>query len=343
MAPAPGTAAPGQAAAPPATGGTPDNAAAPAGQIADIVVTATRRLTSLEKTPIAITAFDQKQLDTYQIKDVTQLAQFVPSLHFNQNTFRGAVSLTLRGIGNDNALGVLQDPEVAFYVDGVYSARPQGATVLAYDLERLDVLRGPQGTLFGRNATVGAVQYDTAKPRFDGLDGYLEFLGGSYNRFSTQGMINLPVTPTLAFRAAFITDRDDGFIHYQTPPAIPGVNTSAFVTDGPRYYRKDQRSVRLSAAWKPSDRFRWDLNGEYFRDTGTPILALMEQPRPGQSFWSTLSDTAPYQDRYSYSIRSNMSYDIADGIQIAYIGGWNRVGGPTREDADAGALPPQRD
>ena len=316
------------------------NSTTPAGQIGDIVVTATRRSTSLQKTPIAISAFDQKQLDTYQIKDVTQLAQFVPSLHFNQNTFRGAVTLTLRGIGNDSALGVLQDPEVAFYVDGVYSARPQGATVLAYDLERLDVLRGPQGTLFGRNATVGAVQFDTAKPSFDGVKGYAELLGGSYNRFGSQGMINLPVSPTLAFRAAFITDQDDGYVHYQTPPIIPGVNTSTFITSGARYYRRDQRSVRLSAAWEPSDRFRWDLNGEYFRDTGTPIIALMEHPRPGERFWSTLSDTAPYQDRYSYAIRSNMSYDITDGIQLAYIAGWNRVGGPTREDADAGALPP---
>ncbi len=122
--------------------------------------------------------------------------------------------------------------------------------MLAYDLERIEVLRGPQGTLFGRNATVGAVSFVTAKPSFDGIKGYAEVLGGSYNRFGTQGMINLPVTDTFAVRAAFITDRNDGYIGYQQPPAIPGVDRSAFVTSGKKYYART-RSRAGSAAMAP--------------------------------------------------------------------------------------------
>ena len=315
-------------------------AAADTGQLQEVVVTATRRETTLERTPIAVSAFGQQQLDQYQVKNVTQLSQFVPSLEFNRQGDQSAITLTLRGIGNDSAYTEVADPEVAIYVDGVYSPRAQGASVLAYDLERLEVLRGPQGTLFGRNATVGAVSFITAKPDFTGVKGYAEVLGGSYNRFGTQGMINVPVTDTLAVRAAFITDRNDGYISYQQPPNVSGIDRSTYVTSGKRYYANDQRAARLSAEWRPSDRFRWDLNGEYFKDTGTPILSLMQTPRPGEKFWSTLADTAPDQNRYSVSIHSNMSYDLTDAVQLAYIAGWQRVGGSTQADADAGTLPP---
>ena len=329
---------------PSASDAGPTPAAQPAdtqsGQLADIIVTATKRETTLEKTPIAISAFSQKQLDQYQVKDVTSLAQFVPSLAFNRQGDQSAITLTLRGIGNDSAYTEVADPEVAIYVDGVYAPRAQGASVLAYDLERIEVLRGPQGTLFGRNATVGAVSFVSAKPDFSGIKGYAELLGGAYNRFGTQGMINLPVSDTLAVRLAFITDRNDGYINYQQPPNIPGVDRSTYVTSGKKYYANDQKSARLSVEWRPSDRFRWHLNGEYFKDTGTPILNLMQTPRPGQDFWSALIDTAPDQDRYSLAIHSTMSYDLTDSIQLAYVAGYQKVGGSTQDDADAGALPP---
>ena len=241
---------------PSASDAGPTPAAQPAdsqgGQIADIVVTATKRETTLEKTPIAISAFSQQQLDQYQVKDVTSLAQFVPSLAFNRQGDQSAITLTLRGIGNDSAYTEVADPEVAIYVDGVYAPRAQGASVLAYDLERIEVLRGPQGTLFGRNATVGAVSFISAKPDFSGVKGYAELLGGAYNRFGTQGMINLPISDTLAVRLAFITDRNDGYVNYQQPPAITGLDRSAFVTTGKKYYANDQKSARLSVEWRPS-------------------------------------------------------------------------------------------
>ena len=329
---------------PSASDAGPTAAAQPAdaqsGQIADIIVTATKRETTLEKTPIAISAFSQKQLDQYQVKDVTSLSQFVPSLAFNKQGDQSAITLTLRGIGNDSAYTEVADPEVAIYVDGIYSPRAQGASVLAYDLERIEVLRGPQGTLFGRNATVGAVSFITAKPDFSGVKGYAEILGGSYNRFGTQGMINLPISDTLAVRMAFITDRNDGYIKFQQPPNITGVDRSTYVTSGPKYYGNDQKAGRISVAWRPSDKFRWDVNGEYFKDTGTPILSLMQTPRAGQDFWSALIDTPPAQDRYSVAIHSNMSYDLTNDIQIAYLAGYQKVGGSTQDDADGGTLPP---
>ncbi|HLZ78723.1 MAG TPA: TonB-dependent receptor [Sphingomonas sp.] len=317
-------------------------AAANNGQVADIVVTATKRETSLERTPIAISAFSQAQLDKQQVKDVTGLADFVPSLHFAQQGDQGAILLTLRGIGNDSAFTEVADPEVAIYIDGIYSPRAQGASVLLYDMERVEVLRGPQGTLFGRNATVGAVSMVTAKPQLDDFHASVEAVGGSYNRFGVRGMINMPVTDNFALRASFITDRHDGYIDYQNPPSVTGLNRSAFVTSGKKYYAGDQKSARLSGLWDLG-KFKWNLSGEYYKDTGSPILALFQTPRPGQKFWSALVDTAPETNRYSWGIRSNMTYDFSDHIEAAYIAGFSRVGGTADSDADAGAHVPSID
>jgi iron complex outermembrane receptor protein len=309
-------------------------------QVAEIVVTATKRETSLSKTPIAISAFSQDLLNKQQVKDVTGLAQFVPSLHFAQQGDQGAILLTMRGIGNDAAYTEVADPEVAIYVDGIYSPRAQGASALMYDMERVEVLRGPQGTLFGRNATVGAVSLVTAKPKFDKVSASVEAVGGSYNRYGIRGMINIPVTDNFALRAAFITDRHDGYVAYQPAPNVAGINPSAYVTSGKRYYAADQKSARLSARWE-LPRFHWDLTAEYYKDDGAPVLSLLQTPRPGTQFWSALIDTAPETNRYSVGIRSNIGYDLADHVALTYIAGWSRVGGTADSDADAGAFPHQ--
>ncbi|MCB4862530.1 TonB-dependent receptor [Sphingobium sp. PNB] len=306
----------------------------------DIIVTATRRETTLQSTPIAVSAFGQAQLDRQQVKDVTDLARFVPSLQFNQQGDQSAVLLTLRGIGNDSAYTEVADPEVAIYVDGIYSPRAQGASVLMYDMERVEVLRGPQGTLFGRNATVGALSLISAKPKLGEFGGNVEVVAGNYDRLGVRGAINIPVTDTLAFRVAFVTDRHDGYADFQPAPDVPGINRSAFITTGKKYYAADQQSGRVSMLWQPSERFSWNLSAEGFLDNGAPVIGLLQTPRPGTKRWSTLSDTAPDTDRYSVAVRSTMNYDVTDGIQLSYIAGWSRIGGSTQTDADAGALPP---
>ena len=306
----------------------------------DIIITATRRETNLQSTPIAVSAFSQATLDRQQVRDVTDLARFVPSLQFTQQGDQSAVLLTLRGIGNDSAYTEVADPEVAIYINGVYSPRAQGASLLAYDLERVEVLRGPQGTLFGRNATVGALSFITAKPNFDGVHGYAEAIAGDYKRFGSRGAINLPITDNLAFRVAFATERNDGYASYQPAPNVPGIDPAAYITSGKRYYARDQQTARVSMLWKPTDRLTWNLSAEGFLDNGAPVIGLLQTPRAGTKRWSTLSDTAPDTDRYSVALRSTIDYQISDGIQATYIAGFGRLGGSTQTDADAGALPP---
>jgi iron complex outermembrane receptor protein len=102
--------------------------------------------------------------------------------------------------------------------------------------------------------------------------------------------------------------------------------------------RRDQKSARLSARWE-LPKFHWDVSAEYYKDDGSPILSLLQTPRPGTDFWSAQIDTAPQTDRYSVGIRSNMGYDLTDHIGLTYIAGWSRVGGTADSDADAGAFP----
>ncbi|MES2055320.1 MAG: TonB-dependent receptor [Pseudomonadota bacterium] len=317
----------------------PATTAAPVAE-GDILVTATRRETSLQKTPLAVSAFSQATLDRQQVNNITDLARFVPSLQFNQQGDQSAVLLTLRGIGNDTAFTEVADPEVAIYIDGIYSPRAQGASVLMYDMERVEVSRGPQGTLFGRNATAGAVGLISAKPTFDKLGGYAEAIVGDYNRVGTRGAINVPITDTLAARFAFVTERHSGYADFQPAPNVPNVDRSAFITTGKKYYAQDQMSGRLSLLWQPSDRFSWNLSAEGFLDKGAPVISLLQTPRAGTKLFSTLSDTAPDTDRYSVAVRSTMNLDISDHAQISYIAGFSRLGGSTQADADAGALPP---
>jgi iron complex outermembrane receptor protein len=309
----------------------------------EVVVTATKRATSLERTPIAISAFSQAALDENKVHDVTDLARFVPSLAYTQQGDQSAILLTMRGIGNDSAYTEVADPEVAIYVDGIYSPRAQGASVLLYDMERVEVDRGPQGTLFGRNATVGAINLITARPKLDEFSGSAEAIVGDYNRFGSRFALNIPVTDTFAIRVAFVSEQHDGYVDYQAPPNVPGINPSAYVTDGKKYYAADQKSGRVSLLWKPDDKFTWNLNGEYYVDNGAPVLNLMQDPRPGEKLWSAQIDTAPEQDRYSGSIRSEMDYNFNADIAASYIAGWGKIGGSTDVDADAGTEPPTSD
>ncbi len=305
----------------------------------EIIVTATRRQTTLEKTPLAVSAFSQEQLDRQQVANITDIQRFVPSLQFNQNAANNALLITLRGVGNDAAFTISSDPEVGFYVDGIYAPTVQGSSLLLYDLERLEVLRGPQGTLFGRNTTAGAITLTTAKPDLSKESGYLELIGGDYARFGSRGAFNLPVSNTLAMRFSFATERHDGYVSYQQPPTLAGVDSSVYDTRGKLYNSQDQQSARLSLAWKPSSRFRWDINVEGFLDHGTPDIPLMQISRPGEKTYSALVDTSPEKSGYDFSVRSTMNYQISDYLDVNYIAGYSRDHSRDRDESDAGALP----
>lgn len=229
-------------------------------KIIEVLVTGTKRTTSLQRTPVAITALNSAALEDNHVQTLQDIVNLVPGFSATAQGDHGVMTMTMRGVGNDSAKTEYADPEVASFVDGIYSPRPEGATALLFDLEAIEILRGPQGTLWGRNATVGAVNMQTTKPVIGKSFGSAELGVGSYKRLGMRGAFNVPVSDTMALRFAFVNEQHDGYVDYQTMPTIPlssqraaflagggklsdfqPINTALFVTGGKKY--GDRKSV----------------------------------------------------------------------------------------------------
>ena len=174
----------------------------------DIIVTAQRRTENLQKAAIAVSAVSGETLTEQSITQATDLTRLVPSLQIAPAS--SFTQIYLRGIGTFGA-NAFAEQGVSFNLDGIYLSRPAAPAGLFYDLERLEVLKGPQGTLYGRNATGGAVNVITAKPRLGETSGNLTAEYGNYNAFKTSGAINLPLGERFALRVAGQKAQHDGY------------------------------------------------------------------------------------------------------------------------------------
>jgi iron complex outermembrane receptor protein len=236
-----------------------------------VIVTARKRAEDAQSVPIAITALSQNDLDQLHIETIQDLSSIAPSLTVEPSTFRqDTVNITIRGQRNFDSSGQGGNPGLSFdtasavYLDGVYYARAFGLTGALYDMSSVDVLKGPQGTLVGRNTTGGAILLATNEPT-DTFGGYVKAIGGDYDQYGLQGAINIPLTDDLFFRAAFSALGNKGYIkNYYTDPASGYSNTQP--GEGTQ-----KLAGRFSLKWAPDDTFslllRADLSEEH--DTGS--------------------------------------------------------------------------
>ena len=183
----------------------------------EIVVTATKFSTNLMDTPLAVSAFTEEQLDKLGISNVKDLNNLVPNMSIMVDVESSAPIVTLRGVRSTNTTE-WGDPAVGIHYDGIYSPRPQGALALMFDIDRVEVLRGPQGTLFGRNSTVGTVNIISAKPQFDAFSGKVDAEIGRFNQQSIKAVLNVPLSDTFALRAsAFFEEQDSNMTGFYDP------------------------------------------------------------------------------------------------------------------------------
>src|SRR5208282_2603380 len=164
-----------------------------AGQLGEIVVTATRRAESLQDVPISVTAVTAAELVNQQIVDVTDLAKIVPGMQVKPALTPEEITVTVRGVST-LIPSINQDPGVGIYIDGVYNVVNAGSNTAMVDMDQAEVLKGPQGTLFGRNTIGGAINITTTKPT-DTWGGYVDASTGVYGAWSTTGVINVPIDP----------------------------------------------------------------------------------------------------------------------------------------------------
>jgi len=181
------------------------------GTLEEIIVTAQRREGSLQTVPISVSAFTEDEMDRRQINTTLDVIRNVPNLVGSNNVgLSSATSLFMRGVGQDESLST-QDPAVGTYVDDVYIARQISNNAYLYDIERIEVLRGPQGTLYGRNTSGGAIKIITRKPS-DKFEAEFEAGVGSYESYELKARVNMPVSDTVALNvSAFTAQRDEGF------------------------------------------------------------------------------------------------------------------------------------
>ena len=183
-------------------------------RLADVNVTAQKIVQPSSKTAVSLTAVTGEDLRTAGATTAVGLTSLIPNVQIAPGT-SGSTDISIRGIGSTNTTEV-GDPATAFHIDGVYLGRPQSAGATFYDLERVEVLRGPQGTLYGRNATAGAVNLITNKPGKK-LAGEANLGIGNYGLYSFEGMLNVPVGEQFALRAVVSSSSRDGYLNTTSP------------------------------------------------------------------------------------------------------------------------------
>ncbi len=236
-----------------------------AAEIEEIVVTAEKRESSLQETPIAVTAVSRETIEIRGLDDFAQLQFVVPALMFNE--LADMAQMTMRGVGVDIS-EMSAEPGVALHTDGMYRGGLVSSSSLLFDVERIEVLRGPQGTLFGRNSTGGSLNVVTRlpgeEPTFSAVALY-----GDYDRTRVELSGDIPITPgTFAVRAAIAHDQRDGY----TQNRLLGHDEDAATAT----------LAKLSAVISPSDRVEIVLRAEYTDSevTGPPWVVTDDHPVP---------------------------------------------------------------
>jgi iron complex outermembrane receptor protein len=229
-----------------------------------IVVTAQRRSESVQDVPIAISAFSADTLSNRGIATPLQMVNYVPNLFGANNTGLGSANAYyIRGLGNTESIASF-DPPVGTYIDDIYMSRQNGNNFAFFDIDRIEVLRGPQGTLFGRNTTGGAVNVILKKPGEE-IGGYVEGAYGAYDLKMVRGSIDLPLNQAISVKLSGYFQDNDGYVN----------NT----TTGERNNDSDMAGVRGAIQMKITDRLTWNGSATYMRNSGENIINFECDPR----------------------------------------------------------------
>ncbi|WP_390615358.1 TonB-dependent receptor [Maricurvus nonylphenolicus] len=231
-------------------------------QLEEIVVTAQKRSQSLQDVPIAVKAMDTDQLRQSSITNLSDLSRVSPGLSISNTQNSAFTAISVRGVSTAT-VGVGAEASTAIYIDGVYQRDPASISNLL-DIAQAEVLKGPQGTLFGRNAAAGAVNIQTASPSEE-FEGYLSATYGNENLKSVSGVVNIPLSENLQSRTSFISKQRDGWQK----------DTDSANADD--LYEIDNYAVRNRLLWMPTDELSAELILDYAKEKGTRSGFVIEE------------------------------------------------------------------
>ena len=221
------------------------------GGIAEIIVTAQRRDENLQSVPLSVSAFSAEQMKAQGTNDISRLEGIVPGFSFGRSGTDARPAM--RGVRTENA-GVNGDTTIGLFIDGVYMSRASQGTLGFVDIARVEVLRGPQGTLYGRNTFGGNISITSALPTFDEYKAGVDLTVGDNGRFRGEGFVNAALSDTVAMRIAGAIEESNGYVKND------GLGSNMF-DDKSRY-------VRGTVMFKPTDRFTAALKFDYSRQAG---------------------------------------------------------------------------
>ncbi|GAA0647071.1 iron complex outermembrane receptor protein [Brevundimonas lenta] len=301
-----------------------------ASAIDDIVVSARRREETLKDVPVAVSVLTAERLEQTGAQDITALQQQTPNA--TVQIARGSNSTLIsfiRGVGQQDPLWGFE-PGVGLYVDDVYIARPQGAVLDIFDVNRIEVLRGPQGTLYGRNTIGGAIKYVT-QPLGHDLDFMARATVGSYNEHNFLVSATVPVTETLSVGGTVATYRHDGY----------GRNR----TTGEEHYNKEVNAYRFSTEWTPTDDFSLRIAYDRVDDESAPrhghreVNSTVGGFTPPDDVYDTYAGLTGEQDVDTSGVSVTGEYRVNDMLTIKSITAYREGYTDTVIDFDQTPLP----
>ncbi len=285
----------------------------------EILVTANKRTENLQDVPLAVTGFNEDFILEAGINDLISLEEHTPG--FNVSSFSlGQPALYIRGIGS-NEDGAGGDPSVATYIDGVYMGRPSASSFNFINVARIEVLRGPQGTLYGKNAVGGVVSVMTALPK-DALSGVVEASVGDYDLRELRSAVNIPVTDKLYSNFAINYRQRDGYIDNLH---IGGEqqNVDDIALQGQLMYApSEDLSVVVGLDWEDVDR---DGNGRHVQGDGT-FGSFHDE-----DIFTTKTDVPGYQRREASGARMEVNWDMAN-VRLVSITAYRELDYSWQED-----------
>lgn len=328
-----------------------------AAQLEEVLVTAQKRSQSLQDIPVSITAFDTQDIEAMRLINAQDIGLVSPSLQMPAYpTSSNNLALFIRGIGNTDSVVITKDPTVGLYFDGVYVARSSGLLADLSELERVEILRGPQGTLYGRNSTAGAINFINAKPT--GELGFKQTLGaGNFDSWRSTTHLNLPRTAGFSAKlTAAFSDRD-GWVDNEGPNQQPGLD----YTD---YYKNENEGYRAAVRYDGIDKLLVDYSYDFSDMTTGPGYFQYGGPTGGlngngapitNSFDSRLKETrtpigggrnAYYLPETSTEVQGHnltISYEISDKLSLTSITGYRNLDDELSQNfsesfGDAGSL-----
>lgn len=307
-------------------------AAADSFSIEEIVVTAQKRAESLQDVPLAVSAFDESIIESRFLTDLTDLNSLAPNVVLQPvGAFSYGGAFSIRGMSYSD-IDSAGEPSVGVVIDGVQLARNAGNLMDMHDVERIEVLRGPQGTLFGKNNIGGVVNVVTRKPT-DEFEGNIKLTAGNYGRMEWRGMLNLPIVPDLLnARVSLLSKQFDGY--YKN------------VVTGGDLGGEDSQSARVSFRLTPSDVLDITLVTDYIkeRNDGNPLVNVSKPDKRLSYFY----DLAAYDEGNIYKVRNDAdifanldstglsleaNLELGSGT-LTYVGGWREMDTNTMSDFD---------